>query len=286
MIDVSPALKTLLAERRPHRVFDLWTIALPCGLTLHWTSADIALTVDGQTYGSDLRITRDKCRLTTGVETASQQMTLSPDAGAEPLIAGIPLRQALRVGMFDGAAVRLTWAYYDLATPPGLIGTLLRFTGFVGDIDCFAAKSVLTINSPLKRLDLQIPWRVYGAGCRWVLGDVGCGVDLAAHATAGTVLPGSSNGYVVTNIAAGAWAGGTLALTSGEDATFRRAVRAADGGKLLLKTPLPWAPQPGDTCLLTPGCDKTQGTATGCGRFDNVLRYGGMPYIPSPETAY
>jgi len=289
MIDIAPALKSMLTGRRPHRVFDLWTFSLPIGITLHWTSADIDLTVGGQTYSSVIRITRDKCKLTTGLETATQQVTISTDAANEMLIGGIPLRQAIRVGLFDGAAVRLEWAYYDLAYPPALVGTMLRFTGFVGDLDAFAAKAVLTVNSPLKRLDLQIPWKVYGAGCRFVLGDLSCGVNVADFAYSCTVMPGSTNGAVATDAYDGSWVGGTLVLTSGADATFRRTIRAYYGnGIMLLKTPLPWAPAFGDTCALLPGCNKTTGSG-GCQRFYGAaydLHYGGMPYIPSPETAY
>lgn len=183
MIAVSAELKALLLNREPHRVFDLWTFALTGGIALRWTSADIDLTVGGHAYLSQVNISRDKCKLTAGIETATQQVTISPDADSEPLIGGVPMRQAIRCGLFDGASARLEWAYYDLSFPPVLVGTILRFTGFVGDIDVYAAKATLTVDSPLKRLDLQIPWKAYGAGwqrlCarrdhRWLAPDRSC----------------------------------------------------------------------------------------------------------------
>jgi len=371
MIAISEALKSLLIERRPHRVFDLWTFTLTCGITLRWTSADIDLTVGGQIYSSAIRISRDKLHLTTGVETATLQTTISPDPAAEPQINGVPLRQAIRGGLFDGASVRLESAYYDLAMPPALIGRILRFCGNVGDLDAFAAKAVLTINSPLKRLDLQIPWKLYGAGCRHVLGDVDCGVDLSTYAVPSQVQAGSTNGMVVTSLRGEpSCVGGTLVLTSGPDATFRRTIRAQSGPAVFLKNPLPWAPAPGESLVILPGCNKTKpditaaslqatipsnlilpalsvpvasdvtygtdrgvtlngdkamvlvqdnpasgqysvtvdgiyrfsadnvgrtvtilftklsGGVGGCRQFGNMARFGGMPYIPSPETAY
>lgn len=285
MIDVSDDLRHLLTDRRPHRVFDLWTIALTSGLTLYWTSADVDLTVADRTYRSEVHLSRGKCKLTAGLETATQSLTISTDTARETRINGIPLRQAIRAGLFDGAAVRLVWAYYDLDYPPGLIGTILRFTGAVGDIDAFASKATLTINSPLKRLDLEIPWKMYGAGCRFILGDADCGADVAARSQTGRVVEGSTTGQLVTDRADtdGTWIGATLAVTSGDDATFRRTVRTNRGGVLILKTPLPWSPLAGDAFTLLPGCDKTR---AGCAKFANSARFGGMPYIPSPETAY
>ena len=263
MIAISDALKSLLIERRPHRVFDLWTFTLTCGITLRWTSADIDLTVGGQSYSSAIRISRDKLRLTTGVETATLQTTISPDPAAEPQINGVPLRQAIRGGLFDGAAVRLESAYYNLDLPPQKIGRILRFCGTVGDLDAFAAKAVLTINSPLKRLDLQIPWKLYGAGCRHVLGDVDCGVNLSAYAVPGQVLAGSTNGTVITSLSGEpSYTGGTLVLTSGPDATFRRTIRTQSGQTLALKNPLPWAPAAGESFTILPGCNKTKAVVT------------------------
>jgi uncharacterized phage protein (TIGR02218 family) len=263
MIDIHPDLKQWLLDRKPHLAFDLWTFALTSGITLRWTSADVDLAVGGQTYLSEIAITRDKCKLTTGLETATQMVTISPRAGAAPLIGGIPMRQAVRCGLFDGARTRLEWVYYQPGTPSAatMIGApILRFTGSVGEIDAYAAKATITVNSPLKRLDLQIPWKAYGAGCRYVLGDLDCGVDLTAYGEAGAVLSGSSNGMVETDMAAddGAWAGGTLVLTSGDDATFRRTIRTNVGGTLSLKTPLPWAPEAGDMLTVYPGCNKTK----------------------------
>ena len=39
----------------------------------------------------------------------------------------------------------------------------------------------------------------------------------------------------------------------------------------------------GDTFTLLPGCDHTTGTCSAS--FQNLLRFGGFPYIPPPEVA-
>lgn len=285
------AVKAMLLAQSPHFCCDLWTFVLTCGVTLRWTSADIDRTVGGNAFLSQVAISRDKCMLTTGLETATQEVTISPnDTEAELEVAGVPLRQAIRGGLFDGASVRLEWAYYEISAPRDLVGTVLRFTGMVGDIDAYGVKAKLTINSPLKRLDQEIPWKTYGAGCRFVLGDAQCGVNLSSFAVTGTVLAGSTNGSVKTSLTAASKSldGGVLVLTTASGAVFRRSIRTNDSGVLSLRTPLPWAPQAGDTVSVTPGCDKSSG-AKGCQRFygsSYAVRFGGTPFIPSPETAY
>jgi uncharacterized phage protein (TIGR02218 family) len=267
------AVKAMLLAQEPHHCDDLWTFVLTCGITLRWTSSDIDRAVGANTFLSQVAISRDVCTLTTGLETATQEVTVSPsDTEDEMEIAGIPLRQAIRGGLFDGASVRLEWAYYKVSSPLDLVGTVLRFTGNVGDIDCYGAKAKLTINSPLKRLDQEIPWKAYGAGCRHYLGDSQCGVDLSAYAVAGTVLSGSTNGTVKTSLVSAdkAWDGGVVLVTTTSGAAFRRSIRTNVGGTLYLRTPLPWAPQAGDDVSATPGCDKSKPELASVSRTETI----------------
>ena len=259
-LESSPgAVKTLLLAGRTHHCWDLWTFTLTCGIILRWTSADIDLTVGGNTYKSEVAISREKCKYTTGLETSTLDVTVSPnDTDNEYLVAGIPLRQAIRGGLFDGANVRLDWAYYELDME--FVGAILRFTGSVGDIDAYGIKAKLTVNSPLKKLDQEIPTGLYGAGCRFVLGDVRCGVNLESFAVSGLAVSDSANGVVKTDISAEtkSYDGGVLVHTSSDGAVFRRAIRTNTLGTFSLRTPLPWAPETGDTIKVYPGCDHSK----------------------------
>jgi hypothetical protein len=42
-------------------------------------------------------------------------------------------------------------------------------------------------------------------------------------------------------------------------------------------------PNTGDTFTAYPGCDKTQNTCTS--KFNNLVNFGGFPYVPVPEAA-
>jgi hypothetical protein len=57
---------------------------------------------------------------------------------------------------------------------------------------------------------------------------------------------------------------------------------AGGAGVFLLAEPLVFAPAPGDQFVVYPGCDKLQRTCQF--KFNNILQFGGMPYVPQPET--
>ena len=46
--------------------------------------------------------------------------------------------------------------------------------------------------------------------------------------------------------------------------------------------PLPNVPAVGDTFSVFPGCDKTKTTCAG--KFSNIARFRGFPFVPVPET--
>ena len=79
-----------------------------------------------------------------------------------------------------------------------------------------------------------------------------------------------------------------FAAASGKNAGFARSVRAwtapsgGGAGAFTLLSPFPFAPAPGDTFTAYPGCDKQLAT---CALFSNSANFGGMPFIPAPETS-
>jgi hypothetical protein len=258
MISVSSQLSALLAAGQYMRA-DLYTFALTNGVTLRWSGFGAPVVTGGNSWtAAGVRFLRDKWKLGIGLDTDSLKLTLSVDPTAEPAINGVPLRQAARAGLFDGAAVELDWAYFS-GQPLALVGTLPRFSGTVGVAEADRLGVALTIDSPLKLLDLQVPWKSYGPQCRWVLGDSDCGVNLAAHAVTGTVAAGASEGIVPTSLGDpdGTWNLGQVQFTAGANAGLRRSVRlhTQAGGTLTLTAPLPFAPAPGDAFAITPGCD-------------------------------
>ncbi|HVI52910.1 MAG TPA: DUF2163 domain-containing protein [Candidatus Sulfotelmatobacter sp.] len=291
MTDASDILKTLLAGGCYGRA-DLYTIA-PVGLeTLTLTSADMDVTASGVTYSHGLlRVTRDRLRLVAGLETDTFTLTLAVDTANEMTINGVPFRQAVQWGLLDGAHIQLDWAYIDGWGPPAnVVGSLTRFVGLASDIAIDRTGVKITCKSWLSLLDTQVPSQVYQAHCRFMLGDSHCGVDVAGYSRDGTVLAEGSTATLKTDVsdADGTWALGWVSFISGVNKGVCRGVRAQTGGILVLNGPLPWSPEAGDAFTLYPGCDKLMPGTSGasCSAvFNNASRFGGMPYIPTADTA-
>lgn len=258
MIPVSGTLAALLASSQYTRA-DLYTFALVTGATLRWAAFSTSVTVGGNVWTPvGVRFQRDKWKVALGLETDSLALTLSVDPANEPAVNGVPLRQAARAGLFDGAQVQMDWAYFS-GSPLVLVDTLPRFAGSVGTAAADRLGVKLSIDSPLKLLDVQVPWPTYGPSCRWTLGDSNCGVDLSSRAVAGTIAAGATEGVLPTSLADadGTWSLGQIQFTTGVNAGLRRSIRTStrSGGTLTLTAPLPFAPAAGDGFSVLPGCD-------------------------------
>jgi len=291
MTGVSAELQALLAGNSYGRA-DLYTIS-PVGLApLTLTSADMDVVSDGVTYvHGALRITRDRLRIVAGLETDTFTLTLTVDPTNELTLNGVPFRQAAQWGLLDGAQIQLDWGYVDGWGPPAnLVGSLTRFVGLAADIAIDRTGVKISCKSWLSLLDTQVPSQVYQAHCRFMLGDSHCGVDVASYSQEGTVTTIGSTASIATSLGDtdGTWDLGWISFTSGVNAGVSRGVRKQVGGRLTLSGPLPWSPVVGDAFTIYPGCDKLlpTGSATKCDTvFCNASRFGGMPFIPTAETA-
>lgn len=95
----------------------------------------------------------------------------------------------------------------------------------------------------------------------------------------GIFAPYASGGQVFT-LSAGRslFDGGTLTMTSGQNAGFSQDVKSYVTGQLTLVLPLPYPASSGDTYTLVQGCGKD--FFSDCrDRFDNVLNFRGEPYV-------
>lgn len=124
--------------------------------------------------------------------------------------------------------------------------------------------------------------RTWGRQCPYLLGEDGCGVNLAAYDVAGTAA--SVSGLKIECTAAdakpdGYFAGGQLVVTI-SGTTWRAMITRHAGKTLTLHLPLPGLAA-GDALVLYPGCDHTLNGAGGChARYANALNYGGFPFTP------
>lgn len=270
---------------------DLWAFefAVPTLPTLYITSFDVPLTVGGNTYLTDLLISRGSVDQRAGVEAQSLDLEISQHTdGAPVMVAGLPFLQAVRLGYFDSC--RVTYSKLFMATPGDVsAGAVPWFQGRVSDVDGGQSKVQVTVESDLALLNIAMPRNVIQAGCTHRVFDAGCTLNPATWRVAGAVTAvASDRTYVDSGLtqADDYFALGVLTFTSGALNGVGRTVKSStnSSGRVTFMQPLPVAPAVGDTFTVLPGCDKKQATCSG--KFSNLAHFRGYPYVPTPETIY
>jgi uncharacterized phage protein (TIGR02218 family) len=82
---------------------------------------------------------------------------------------------------------------------------------------------------------------------------------------------------------AGLYVQGTIIGLTGANAGYSRTIAEMTNGAVTVKLAFLSPPATGDQFQLLPGCDRSIATCTNV--FNNAVHFGGMPYIPTPETA-
>lgn len=277
----SPALEALLATRK-FWVADLWTIALASGTVLRYASADQPVTSGGNVFSAASHLfSRGRCTQKIGMEVDTLDLEVFPEPG--DLVDGLPFIQAVRIGDFDNAEALLERAFMPEFgdTSPG---ALVIFAGRMGDIEAGRTTASITINSHLELLNTRLPRLVYQAPCPHTLYDARCGLARGGFEVPATIGSGATNVRIpLPGLGeADGWAvHGVAEITSGSLAGQTRTVVAHVAGVLTVYPPLPGAPVAGDTVTVGPGCNKTM---EACTAFGNLARFGGQPFIPTPDT--
>lgn len=295
------ALKALLATRQ--FVFcDLYTFTLFGGGVLRYATADVGVTYGGTLWPGNSTLfdtagSSAKAHWKIGMDTDTWQIQVMPRA-VDPVtgaaypdrIGNQPWLAAARVGALDGATVQIDRAYLPAwpsytGVPVAPAGVITIFAGRVAEVDIGRDGASLTINSHIELLGTATPRNLYQASCRFTLFDTGCSLAAASYAVSGTASSAAGatlNGTFATPGGTTTYALGRVAFTSGANTGITRLVRSWSSGVLTLAAPFPYAVTSGDTFTLWPGCAKTQAA---CATFGNSRNFGGMPYIPAPETA-
>jgi uncharacterized phage protein (TIGR02218 family) len=131
-----------------------------------------------------------------------------------------------------------------------------------------------------------MPRRLYQAACTHVFGDAMCTFDRATLASTQAALAGSTQAQIVTALTpspATLYDQGTIIGVTGLNAGQIRTIAQFAGSTASVLKAWLFPVSVGDNFRLLPGCDHT--TATCQNTFNNLIRYGGFPYIPPPELA-
>lgn len=246
-----------------------------------YTSLDQDVWVNGNQFlSSSAMIERSNIRSNVGVEV--DKLSLQVYANDSMLLRGRPFMQACTDGVLDNATVLLERLYMDTSMTPQ--GTVIMFSGRVSTIKTSRSVAEIEVASDLELLNINMPRKLYQAGCQNTLYDTACNLYASSFSSTLTVGAGSTKTtiYTTSTKASGWFDLGGLIFNSGSNANELRTIKSWDGTKIQLVSPLPYVPSVGETFYAYPGCDKQKGT---CGsKFNNVANFRGFPFIPQPET--
>lgn len=284
MKTASTQLITLLNGSTQFLMADLYTFTLQGGQVLRYTSADIDIVAGGNTFlASGPRFKRGTTRLALGVEVDTLDVTVfagpNDTVNSQPFIA-----YAMRGGL-DGATLTLERAFMG-SWGDTSAGTLLLFAGRIADVAGSRTECRLKAKSDLELLNISMPRNLYQPSCILTVYDANCAANRTAMTVAGVVSSVASISRFGTGLTqlAGWFDQGVISFTSGANAGIQRTVKAfATDRSVSIALPFPAPVAIGDSFTIVPGCDKTQSTCQA--KFNNLGRFRGAPYIPSPETA-
>ena len=242
------------------------------------TTHDTPIAVGGETYetmsGVDATAVRQEAG--AGVDNLDVGGLVSSDRITEA---------DLLAGRFDGAQVRLfvvDWRQPNLAP-------LRLLSGYLGNIRLQAGRYVAEVRSLSQRLGQQIGDLV-SPSCRVkALGDVQCGVNLAAYRATRVVVSVKNRSDITFGgdwNPSGWYSYGRIQMMSGANSGIAREVRAhtqsSGQARLQLQEALPFDVAVGDTAVLEAGCDRRLETCRD--RFNNTVNFRGEPHVPGTET--
>jgi uncharacterized phage protein (TIGR02218 family) len=279
----SPALIALLASSDRFIMADLYTITLVGGSVLRYSAAPTALFANGYTFALGPKFERSKTKIVIGTQVDELEVKIYTEP--TDLIGGLPFLQAAWQGDFDGALLQLERAFmatYGDTSP----GTVVLFAGRISDIDCTRTGIDVKCRSHLELLNIQMPRRLWQSSCTHNLGDAMCQFDRSNLQATFSAGPGSSEAQIATSVSPtppNLYIQGTVIGVTGANAGSSRTVANMSGGWVYVRLAFLSPILPGDQFQLLPGCDRTLSTCTNL--FNNVIHYGGFPYIPTPETA-
>jgi hypothetical protein len=295
VIDASAQLIAFLATATQFCVVELYTITLSNGNAYRFSAGEASVTIGGNTYSlTGLNFRRGKMSTKLGLTVATLDVDIYANAqDTSAVIGSTPFGQFARLGGLDGAFLRLerlimpAWGEFLPGSSTLADGVITKFYGIVDDIKFGASNTSLRIASLTKWLNRKQPHNLYQPGCIHTLYDAGCTLSKATFSTTGIAHSGSTTTVIQTSLtdAAGRYDLGTLRITSGDLNGQMRTIKSYDGGgQFTLAYPLTAAPIAGVTVTASLGCDKQRTTCNDT--FNNLVNFGGTPYVPVVETAH
>lgn len=257
------AIASLVSGKRPVWLYE-FTIG---GSVSRYTSHGEDYTYDSQTWNST-PVIHNSLRQTLELSRSDFMVTLpKSNAFAQAVIDGAGIL-ATRVRVFKGYA------------NDGDQEFLLRFDGRIVGFNPFIGTTTLICENVATKLRRRAQPAVMQRPCRHALYHGGCGLAIGDWEASATATAWASPVLTVTEAAEqadGYYSGGMITFDG-----KRQMIRKHAGTSLTLLAPLPGLSDEitasgSATVAIAPGCDRTRATCND--RFDNILNYGGFPWM-------
>ena len=253
-----------------------------------YTDAEIDTWYEGLLYKA-VPISRDAIRTTGTLDKTSLRVQLPNRTELGDLFRSRPPSYTVRLDILDGHETRRTDEGEQLNPFPGGTTIPVDFAQFwSGRVISFGIREndlELTcepISTALARPGLRAN---YQRGCRHVLYGPRCRAPKIARNTTVTAI-GREN---VININPGAFSDGMARFVNGSaewtDANGHKAIYsiwAVSAGGAIRLNATPIGVTVGQPIQIFPGCDRTR---TGCQLHNNIVNFGGFPWIPLKNPA-
>jgi len=279
----SPALIALLNSTTQFVMADLYTFTLVGGSVLRYSAASTPIVANGFTFGLGPKFERSKTNTVIGTQVDVLDIKIYTET--TDLIGETPWLQAAWQGQLDGALLQLERAFmptYGDTSP----GTVVLFAGRISDIDCSRTGIDMKCRSHLELLNIQMPRRLWQPSCTHVFGGAMCQFNRASLQTSFNCLSGSTETQILGTVnptPAGLYVQGTIIGLTGANAGYSRTIAGMSNGIVSVKLAFLSPPAVGDQFKLLPGCDRSLATCTNV--FNNPAHFGGVPFVPTQETA-
>lgn len=294
---------------------DLFAVTLPTGTTVYVTDGQFDITVPSGTAGwagstttffatKYGRWTRGSITAEASFSCHANTMDLScvPQPGTVYPGMTIGILNAAFNGLFDAADVSVFTAYMAAGAYGDVsVGIETKFFGTITKVPEITRTMVKFLCAdPMYLLDMNVPARLFKAGCPWSFADANCigtgtAVTSKANYTVAFTADTGSTQLSLTPVttfpqADGYFTQGVVTCTAGANNGLSQSVKLHASGVLSMMVPWLLPVAPGDTFSVIRGCDKSQTACAGTKKADgtatnNLLNYGGTDYVPPPTNA-
>ncbi len=248
-----------------------WRLERRDGVTIGVTSHDRDMTVDGVVYRAAPGVVPSAIRRGIGLDTDSMDVKGAITSDAINAV-------DLEAGKWDGTALSLHLTEW---TEPGALWLELT-RGELGSVERQGDSFSVELTGPGAALQKPVAPET-SPGCRALLGDAACRIDLAHHRRVVAVSDAAAEVVTVGGggLTPGDYVFGTLRWMGGANCGLTQSIIANDAGSVTLADSPAFAVVPGAQALLTQGCDKQMATCSA--RFGNAINFRGEPYLPGMD---